>query len=261
MRKNYLRALAHVSPADFWQRCSNPAMIPVAIQSPPSTSIDDIPIGLFQGVDAKQVRDYRLDLLTNHKFFHAVNERFTVVRERRVKCDGWHELLYVLIRLSRPQIVIETGIFDGLSSSVILQAMYDNGSGQCISIDLPAVETIKGSTDRMLSKTLPPNFQPGWIVPDYLRRQHQILLGDSKELLPQALRQHATIDMFLHDSLHTYEHQMFEYEAAWQHLSSGGLLLSDDISWSPAFHRFCRAKGCAYKRFNDFGVVRKTVPS
>ncbi|MBS7618990.1 hypothetical protein KEJ25_10480, partial [Candidatus Bathyarchaeota archaeon] len=37
----------------------------------------------------------------------------------------------------------------------------------------------------------------------------------SREALPDLLRKLNQIDVFLHDSLHTYEHMSFEYETAW----------------------------------------------
>jgi hypothetical protein len=65
------------------------------------------------------------------------------------------------------------------------------------------------------------------------------------------------LDIFLHDSLHTYQHQFFEYEVAWPYLAQGGLLLSDDIFWSRAFHRFVSKHKLQYLNAGNFGIVRK----
>ncbi len=234
-------------------------MIPVWIGSPASSDVHDIVLGLFEEVDRKQVADCHEQLLLNHRFFEAVNGMYVPLRKQRFAYHGWPELLYLFVRLVRPRIVVETGVFDGLSSCVILQALHDNDHGHCISVDLPATEVIPGSTDRMLSKTLPAHHQPGWMIPDYLRVRQTLVLGDSKVLLPGILKEHHEIDIFFHDSLHTYEHQMFEYDFAWPYLADGGLLLSDDIFWSSAFHNFCKAKGYRYKRLSQFGAVRKRV--
>ena len=44
---------------------------------------------------------------------------------------------YVLTRLTKPKVVIETGVWLGFSSAFILQGLEDNGSGKLYSIDLP----------------------------------------------------------------------------------------------------------------------------
>lgn len=46
------------------------------------------------------------------------------------------------------------------------------------------------------------------------------------------------VDIFLHDSEHTYDNMMFEYATAWDYLPKGGLLLSHDISWNNAGRDF-----------------------
>jgi hypothetical protein len=58
--------------------------------------------------------------------------------------------------------------------------------------------------------------------------------------LPKLLASIGEIDIFFHDSKHTYEHMFFEFEAAFQRLRLGGVLASDDISWNSAFFEFCR---------------------
>ena len=89
-----------------------------------------------------------------------------------------------------------------------------------------------------------------------LRGRYRLHFGDSRVLLPPLLKQYGKIDIFLHDSLHTFEHQRFEYETAYPHIAQGGLLLSDDIFWSAAFHQFTRKKQVSYVNLGDFGAVR-----
>lgn len=61
-------------------------------------------------------------------------------------------------------------------------------------------------------------------------RQHwQLIVGDSRVELPQLLQRLGEIDLFHHDSLHTYEHMMWEYQTAFEHLSPSGALSSDDV--------------------------------
>jgi predicted O-methyltransferase YrrM len=153
--------------------------------------------------------------------------------------------------------MVETGVFDGESSAVILQAMSDNGEGKLVSIDLPAVETIHNSTEHMRETMLPPGCSPGWAIPDFLRARHRLELGDSREILPRILGEFGAIDIFFHDSLHTFDHMSFEYVAAWRALRAGGFLLSDDILWNSAFHTFCRGIGTPLVRIGGFGAAKK----
>ena len=104
---------------------------------------------------------------------------------------------------------------------------------------------------------MPPGCDPGWLVPEYLRSRYCLLLGDSRELLPKMLRDHPQIDIFFHDSLHTFAHQYFEYSTAWHHLSERGVLLSDDILWNQAFHTFLKQQGRRYGHIEGFGAARK----
>lgn len=57
--------------------------------------------------------------------------------------------LYVLCRISRPGVVVETGVGPGVSSTFILRALQRNRSGSLISIDLP-VPYVLAKLDREL---------------------------------------------------------------------------------------------------------------
>ena len=47
------------------------------------------------------------------------------------------EFLYLLVREYKPRVVVETGVFRGVSSALILNAMKDSNIGRLYSIDLP----------------------------------------------------------------------------------------------------------------------------
>ena len=50
------------------------------------------------------------------------------------------------------------------------------------------------------------------------------------------------IDLFVHDSLHTYSHMKWEFEAALSALRSGGLVISDDIDGNRAFEQMVQRR-------------------
>ena len=43
------------------------------------------------------------------------------------------------------------------------------------------------------------------------------------------------MDLFVHDSLHTYRNMRREFEAVWPHLRTGGVILADDVERNRAF--------------------------
>jgi len=247
-----------MSPLRVFQLLSNPYMSLVRWTAPQQLSSVDATFLLFERVHRQTIEDFRLEILGNHSFFKAVNQRFVKKRNRRVKFDEWHEFLYLVIRCQRPTVLFETGVFDGLSSAVILQALCDNKKGKLVSIDLPAIKTIPFSTNRMPFTTLPVDCKPGWVIPDALRGRHQLVLGESRKLLPGLLQEHSKIDVFFHDSLHTFEHQYFEYSTAWPYLSEGGILLSDDIFANGAFNAFSKKNSRNYVLVSyGLGALRK----
>jgi predicted O-methyltransferase YrrM len=62
--------------------------------------------------------------------------------------------------------------------------------------------------------------------------------GDARLLLPKLIESLPAVDMFYHDSDHTYNHMMFEFREARRKLSPGGLIVADDISWNAALWDF-----------------------
>jgi predicted O-methyltransferase YrrM len=158
------------------------------------------------------------------------------------------KLLYVGTRAIRPRTVVETGPYNGASSAFLLRALEDNGDGRLHSFDLPEARDALGH---------PAGREPGWLVPDELRHRFEVTLGDTRETLGPALGRLGEIDLFFHDSLHTARHMLFEFRAAWPHLRAGGVLVSDDVFWNPAFLLFTRLHRVPFRHIGTMGVTRK----
>ncbi len=77
-------------------------------------------------------------------------------------------------------------------------------------------------------------------MPPPLRRRWELTLGDAKVELPALLSRLDSIDIFFHDSDHSYAHQLWEYRTAWPLVREGGLLASDDVDWTAAFADFSK---------------------
>ena len=182
------------------------------------------------GATAPEIQEYAAEINDDRKFQDAIDEK-QGARERR-RDSSWHygigpelgSVLYIICRKQKPDSVIETGVSSGVSSSHILCALEVNRRGQLYSIDLPAWQRNPS----------------GWLIPDYLRHRWHLTQGSSADFLSPLLKRVKEIDIFLHDSDHSYENMRGEFEAAWTYLKAGGLLLSHNIDYSNAFPDFCR---------------------
>jgi predicted O-methyltransferase YrrM len=164
------------------------------------------------------------------------------------------ELLYVLVRAARPQVVVETGVLYGASSGHMLAALAANGTGRLYSIDLGC------------SPGEPPHDL--FVHPD-LRAPWRYIVGDTRRELPLLLARLGRIDMFHHDSLHTFAHMTWEYETALAHLAPEGILGSHDVLTADslrgifrenAFPAFCRRRQLPYVMAQNSGIAVRPKP-
>lgn len=132
------------------------------------------------------------------------------------------KMIYALCRLLKPEIVVETGVAYGVTTAFILQAMESNQTGRLISIDLPPLGK---NSDAFV----------GFLVPDRLRARWQLYRGTSKRLLPVLLPQLGMINLFVHDSLHTYWNIRRELNLIAPYLSRPSAVVVDDADDNRAF--------------------------
>jgi len=167
-----------------------------------------------------------------------------------------YQILYFLVRKLKPKIIVETGVASGVSSGFILQAIRDNKRGKLYSIDLPFQWYVYEKTNLHLD-SLPAGKLPGYLIPQELKKNWKLIIGDTYEKLPKLLKRLERIDMFFHDSEHTFKTMMFEYEEAWAVLNKKGILISDDINFTPAFRNFAKKKKSQGIIFKYVGIVFK----
>lgn len=152
----------------------------------------------------------------------AANRRWladdTVRYGRRL---GW----YALVRAAKPALVVETGTDKGLGTCVIAAALLRNGSGRVVTIDL--------------------NPSSGYLIgppySDVVERQ----FGDSLTLLPNLSR----VDVFIHDSLHTREHELAELSAL--DLSPDAWVLSDNAHATDALATWAEFTGRRFQFYDE----------
>ncbi len=170
--------------------------------------------------------------------------------------------LFAIVRLLRPDHIVEAGVSSGVSSAHFLAALRRNKRGRLHSIDLPLRQ--KGPT---LSKTesqvaVPPGCDSGWAVPDRLRERWDLRVGPSQELLPKLVEELDGVGVFLHDDLHTPAHLTFELETIRSRLAAGAVVLADNTAWTgDAFPRFARSVGAPVVRRGRGDLVGLRIPS
>ena len=146
---------------------------------------------------------------------------------------------YVLARALRPEVFMETGVLHGLTSGFILAALARNGRGRLISIDYPSYYETGPANQDGYDDTLPPGMEPGWIIREEDKPRWQLVIGRSLDEMPKVFEDHAELDVFLHDSEHTYQTMWGEFNLAWGRLRAGGVLVCDNICSNDAFRDFC----------------------
>lgn len=174
--------------------------------------------------------------------------------------------LRCFIQLARPEIVVESGVAHGSSSAVILDALQSNRQGRLYSIDLPCVTSQDGELPAWAKKcpqgmltTVPSLDQVGWLVPNALRERWELFLENSLVELPRLTKSLSHIDIFFHDSLHTYEHMSREFEIVWPHIKGGGFLLTDDIfiGGHALIYDFAERSHAKFKNYLQIGIIHK----
>ncbi len=153
--------------------------------------------------------------------------------------------LYALVRTRRPGVVVETGVANGHSTFFLLHALRANGAGRLFSVDIGAdVGVLLEDAERA-----------AWT---YVRLRR----GRERQDYRAFFAGLPGLDMFVHDSDHTYPWQHFEYETAWGKMGPGAVLLSDDVDHSFAFIDFCKTHGVAptllMSGVKVFGVVERS---
>lgn len=174
--------------------------------------------------------------------------------------------LYSLVRTFEPRVAIETGVLHGLTSLFVLRAMELNGKGRLISIDLPSLFGAPPANKDGCTDTLPPGKPPGWIVDETHAARWSLELGPSLDLLPGILDKNRPIELFLHDSDHSYAVMSGELNLAWPRLAPNGIIVCDNVDMCDAFFDFCRAVGQQPFLVSEqpdsparFGIVRRST--
>jgi hypothetical protein len=143
---------------------------------------------------------------------------------------GW----YAVARWQKPTLAIETGTADGLGTAVLARALQRNRQ--------------EGAGGELLSFDNAPG--AGWLLDDGLKQEALLVPGDARQTLPERLEGRA-VDLFVHDSLHSYDHEYFELSLARAHASPRQILISDNAHATTALADIASSTGLRFLFFKE----------
>jgi len=148
-------------------------------------------------------------------FERIVSEKSGTNFGKNFDCEvGLASFLYAQIIESNPNVVVETGVANGITTNVIMKALEKTG-GVLHSFDVdPRTRNVYKGNGL-------------WTF--------HLLEGDFEKDLELQISRIGKVDLWIHDSNHGYQWQAFEYDLAVSSLDSKGLLVSDDIDASTAW--------------------------
>jgi hypothetical protein len=176
----------------------------------------------------EEFKNYCRELVDSNFWKEFTDKKFNFELDRGPVAFNGLQSLYSLIRKLKPNVFVETGIRFGGSSATILHALHMNGKGKLISIDKWTEQPIE---------------HIGYFIPDNLKDKWEPIKGYSRDVLPTIK---VPIDIFLHDSEHSYKNMYFEYEWAQKNVKEGGLIISHDIGANNAFFDFAHNYGLRF---------------
>lgn len=191
-------------------------------------------VSAITGADIKKVRAWVQELEEDTDLLDQMTKRLSLNPRRGISSTeahwgrrlGW----YALIRSAQPEHVIETGTALGLGSCVIAAALLRNGHGRLTTID----------TDP----------DAGYLIQEPWASVIDCRIGNSIDVLRTVRK----VGMFIHDSLHTYDHESREFAAVQPNLQSNAIVLSDNSQETPALSDWAERTGRQYLFFREVPV-------
>ena len=187
------------------------------------------------GRPTSEIETYLLEVADDNRFLADLSDRLKQRRDRNPRPLfgrrlGW----YALVRATKPRLVVETGTADGLGTALLARAVQRNEAD--------------GWPGRVLSFDVDPT--AGWLLSDELRGVAHVVTGDAGVCIKHELRDQE-VGVFIHDSLHTYEHELLEFKIALNHAAETLFLISDNAHSTTALMDTAAAVGGAYGFFRE----------
>jgi hypothetical protein len=187
------------------------------------------------GKPPDSIRRFLSEVETDIEFSQALTSRLVGrhVKDSRLLFGrrlGW----YAVVRATRPRLVVETGTADGLGTALLTRALQRNDA--------------EGYGGRLISFDVDP--AAGWLLTDDMLRTARLVVGDAAACMDRELGEHS-VDVFIHDSLHTYEHEKRELDLVLAHAAETVILISDNAHSTTALRDTASTGGGDYWFFRE----------
>ncbi len=188
-------------------------------------------VSAVTGAEVGQVRAWMQELERDQELIDQLTKRLSTNPLRRIcatephlaRRSGW----YALVRALQPDVVVETGTHLGLGSCVIAAALLRNGHGRLTTIDIDP--------------------EAGYLIAEPWANVIDRRIGSSVDLLVTM----RDVNIFLHDSLHTYDYEAREFAAVEPNLRPDAIVLSDNAHDSRALSDWAERAGRHYLFFKE----------
>jgi predicted O-methyltransferase YrrM len=188
-------------------------------------------VSAVTGAEIGQVRAWTQELEKDEDLLDQLTRRLSSNPFRRICATephwarrlGW----YALVRAAEPDHVVETGTHLGLGSCIIAAALLQNGHGRLTTIDIDP--------------------DAGYLITEPWAEVIDRRIGSSVEELAHM----QDVNIFLHDSLHTYDYESKELAAVESNLRPDAIVLSDNAHDSAALSDWAERTGRHYLFFKE----------
>ena len=147
-----------------------------------------------------EIKTYLINKIKSSDFKNFADSH--IMFSRRI---GW----YIIARILKPKIIIETGVDKGLGSVILAEALIKNKS--------------EGFNGKYYGTDI--NLNAGYLFDDIYSEMGEILYGDSIESLSNL---NENIDLFINDSDHSAEYERNEYLTIINKLNTNSVILGDN---------------------------------
>jgi len=178
-----------------------------------------------------EVEEYFIELETDFEFADQLKEKGEKLKRR-------YELIfpipyarrivwYALVRIFKPNVVVESGTEKGLGSLIINRALERNRIGQLYTLDI--------------------DIYAGSLFDAQDKEKINLVIGDSIESIGRI----SEIDFFIQDSNHSMNHEILELNALEKQLCKNSIVISDNAHDSNALFEWSKKMERNYLFVNE----------